>query len=92
MPSFTDAYVPTYPPQPAQMNGAAVLAEVIEIGDILSKGEEADWDVRTKAMIKLQELAPTASKYDSFATGLDKIKKHLVAQVIALLFFWPASA
>lgn len=63
------------------MNGAAVLAEVIEIGDILSKGEEADWDVRTKAMIKLQELAPTASKYDSFATGLDKIKKHLVAQL-----------
>lgn len=79
----------TDPPQSVQMNGAAVLAEVIEIGDILSKGEEADWDVRTKAMIKLQELAPTASKYDSFASGLDKIKKHLVAQVneFALLFF-----
>jgi hypothetical protein len=64
------------------MNGTAALAEVVEIGDILSKGEEADWDVRTKAMVRLQELAPSAAKYESFANGLDKIKQHIVAQVI----------
>jgi hypothetical protein len=64
------------------MNGTAALAEVVEIGDILSKGEEADWDVRTKVMVRLQELAPSAAKYESFANGLDKIKQHLVAQVI----------
>jgi hypothetical protein len=67
------------------MNTSAIMAELLEIGDTLSKGEEADWDVRNKAMARLQELALTAAKHESFIAGLEKIKKHLAAQVPGLL-------
>jgi len=64
------------------MNGTTIHTEISEIGEILSRGEEADWDVRNKAMVRLQELATSGVKFESFVVGLEKIKKHLAAQVL----------
>ncbi len=60
------------------------MGDMQEIADCLSKGEDAEWDLRNKMMVKLQELAKAgASKWDCYSSSFEKVKKPLAAQVLS---------